>query len=272
MQADSVAHKALSPSPWNTQGAGNRRREWKSVERERERLEKKNYRRFRRAFGKQIAAVVGVLRDGEPPVRAAWDAIDKTESAMQEAYEAAYMEAGLFFANRTYGTLKAKPEIERSWIDRILHLVRHGIIAREIRRVQSHTKNLVRQIIQRGIEEGLSIPKIAREIRREWIDKESAISKVRATRIARTETVRASNYGSIEGARSAGEGVKKFWIATPDSRVRETHAEAENQDPIGLDDLFTVGSAQLKYPGDPEGPPEETIQCRCTIGYKTPEA
>jgi hypothetical protein len=34
-------------------------------------------------------------------------------------------------------------------------------------------------------------------------------------------------------------------------------------EPIPVDEPFIVGGAELMYPGDPAGPPEETINCRC---------
>ncbi len=37
---------------------------------------------------------------------------------------------------------------------------------------------------------------------------------------------------------------------------------AEAQGPIGMAQVFTNG---LKYPGDPDGGPEEVINCRCTL-------
>lgn len=51
--------------------------------------------------------------------------------------------------------------------------------------------------------------------------------------------------------------------STDDSRTRHTHRDAEGQRvPIG--EAFTVGGFSLRFPGDPSGPPQEIIQCRCT--------
>ena len=39
----------------------------------------------------------------------------------------------------------------------------------------------------------------------------------------------------------------------------------------GIGQQFNVGGALLAYPGDPNGPAEQTIQCRCTLALLTPE-
>jgi hypothetical protein len=36
---------------------------------------------------------------------------------------------------------------------------------------------------------------------------------------------------------------------------------------VALDATFDVGEAQLQFPGDPDGPPEEVCNCRCTMEY-----
>ena len=48
------------------------------------------------------------------------------------------------------------------------------------------------------------------------------------------------------------------------------HADADGQTvPIGQ--AFDVDGEQLVYPGDPGGSPENTVQCRCTVGFLTPD-
>lgn len=95
------------------------------------------------------------------------------------------------------------------------------------------------------------------------------VAASRAVTIARTEVVSASNAGSIAGARALSGHAPpvKIWMASLDARTRESHADADGQE-VALDEPFTVGGAQLDYPGDPAGPVEEVANCRCTIVYR----
>jgi SPP1 gp7 family putative phage head morphogenesis protein len=123
----------------------------------------------------------------------------------------------------------------------------------------------IRNIIKKGIEEGRTINDMSKTIKTMYLDQ---FSKKRAKRIARTETTNASNYGSLMGAKQSGVMVKKIWINTKDNRTRKTHIRAGSHKPIGLDEKFKVGKVLLSYPGDPSGPAEEIINCRCAVGYR----
>jgi uncharacterized protein with gpF-like domain len=89
--------------------------------------------------------------------------------------------------------------------------------------------------------------------------------------IARTETHGAANYGAGRAARETNLPLNREWIASGDERTRETHAEADGQI-VGMDEPFTVGGASLMYPGDPAGPAEEVINCRCSVGFIVDES
>jgi len=95
----------------------------------------------------------------------------------------------------------------------------------------------------------------------------------RSETIARTEVVRASNFGSMSAAMQAEDDfdieLKKIWIRTYDSRVRDAHAKAGSHKPIPLDEKFVVGGEKLLMPGDPNGSASNTIRCRCAIGYES---
>jgi len=103
----------------------------------------------------------------------------------------------------------------------------------------------------------------------EWFDQR--MPAYRRELIARTETIRASNAGSME--LFGGWGVKfKEWVATGDGRTRDSHMRAWEQyqeggdpGPIPMDQPFIVGGVAMMYPGDPNGTPAEFCNCRCAL-------
>lgn len=88
--------------------------------------------------------------------------------------------------------------------------------------------------------------------------------------MTRTETMTALNAGAFAGALDeqarTGDQWQKRWQATRDQRVRHTHHEADGQ-VRDLTKTFRIGEGRLQFPGDPQGPPEEVINCRCSARY-----
>lgn len=85
-------------------------------------------------------------------------------------------------------------------------------------------------------------------------------------RIARTTTTAVYNAAHTavgnDLQRQLGRPLRRMWIATQDARTRETHRKAHAQ-VIEAGDQFRVGRARLRFPGDPLGPADEIVQCRC---------
>lgn len=97
---------------------------------------------------------------------------------------------------------------------------------------------------------------------------------LRGETIARTETMAALNESQVEAMRQAVEGgvdpttIFKAWHSASDNRVRHSHQVMHGQE-VGLDERFQSPSgALLRYPGDPEAPAEEIINCRCWMETK----
>lgn len=90
----------------------------------------------------------------------------------------------------------------------------------------------------------------------------------RAMTIARTEAVGAHNAGTYAGhldlAKQLGGDWDKTWLATHDTRTRETHRRADLQT-VPLHSPFTVGGHPAMRPHDPRLPAEELINCRCSL-------
>lgn len=71
--------------------------------------------------------------------------------------------------------------------------------------------------------------------------------------------------GAVREAEARGDPAPfKAWLSTSDQRTRPDHVEADGQRTL-LTSPFIVGGAQLQYPGDPRGPANQTIMCRCTL-------
>lgn len=116
-----------------------------------------------------------------------------------------------------------------------------------------------------GIAAGESQPQLAQRVRDAL-----GVTLPRARTIARTESHGARNVAAaatlqrFEAAYGVGPGImRKQWQATEDERTRHTHNEADGQT-VQFADPFTVGGFSLAFPGDPAGPPQEVINCRCT--------
>lgn len=115
--------------------------------------------------------------------------------------------------------------------------------------------------IEQGLRDGLSIPDMAAML-------SSSLGDDRATLIARSEAISASNAGDLVGWRESGVAGSKTWLATMDDRCRPEHAEADGQT-VGLDEQFEVGGESCDYPGDPALSPENSCNCRCTMTADT---
>lgn len=86
------------------------------------------------------------------------------------------------------------------------------------------------------------------------------IKKARAGLIARTETHNATQYGTMQGYKQGGLRTK-IWVAVLDGSTRDSHAAVDGEE-RPIDRPFSNG---LMFPGDPKGPAEEVINCRCVI-------
>jgi len=94
--------------------------------------------------------------------------------------------------------------------------------------------------------------------------------RYRAETIARKETITSLHTAqefSMQQAIAKGvvdrSTVTYIWRTAHDKRVRETHRPMDGQVRAEGQSFITGGGAHLLYPGDPSGPPEEVINCRC---------
>lgn len=110
-------------------------------------------------------------------------------------------------------------------------------------------------------EEGYGIPETTELLRDEVFG--PATEGYQAERAARTEVISSSNHGAYDAYRDSAASTKT-WQATDDSRTRRTHNAADQQT-VPMDEPFSVGGFEAQFPGDPSLPPQERVNCRCTL-------
>lgn len=150
------------------------------------------------------------------------------------------------------------------WTSRYLNEVGNRLV-----RTPDEVYALVVREIERGITEGRSLDQVTEDVQRVLTASGTDYWPNRARTVARTETLGAVNAGvyraAVLDAEQRGDVAPfKTWIATDDKRTRPTHTAADQQRTL-MSEPFRVGGAQLLFPGDPRGPANEVINCRCTI-------
>ena len=139
-------------------------------------------------------------------------------------------------------------------------------IAQLVTRVSDSTKAEIRSIVERGLQEGLTVNEIQAALSRS-----QAFSLSRSLTIARTEATRAvsgGSYAAFQNAASQGVTVYQQWLSAGDAR--ESHRALGRTDPILVGEEFQIplgtkhaGKTAL-YPGG-FGVAAEDINCRCTV-------
>jgi hypothetical protein len=134
------------------------------------------------------------------------------------------------------------------------------------------TKNQIQQYLMKSVEEGLTLQETIKLLRT------AGITDYRAEMIARTETGRAANIGSMVGTAATGLVTMKEWIAARDNRTRRVPRDQFDHYhmdgiKVAYDEKFNVktkngGFEQMLHPCDPSGSAGDVINCRCTLGYE----
>lgn len=138
-----------------------------------------------------------------------------------------------------------------------------------LRHVPDEVYSMVVREVEEGIREGDGIPEVTERIQTILTATGTPYWANRARTVARTETMGAVNAGVFRAAQldaiARGDlAPMKLWLATEDTRTRPAHREADGQRTL-MDSPFRVGGADLMFPGDPRGPADQVINCRCSL-------
>lgn len=135
-------------------------------------------------------------------------------------------------------------------------------------RIPDEVANLVFAEITDAVNQGADVDEVARRVDRVLSYTASERWPARARTIAQTETTRAYGAGTlaagVEQSRLSGRVLQKRWDTRDDGRVRGSHEAVDGQ----VTDVmypFYVDGWPLMFPGDPSGPPENVINCRCSL-------
>ena len=140
--------------------------------------------------------------------------------------------------------------------------------------ITNTTKEQIRRFLIESAQKNYTLPETIALLRT------SGITDYRAELIARTETGRAANIGSMVGATSTGLVTIKEWIAAKDNRTRReprNHTDHLIMDGVKLpmEKQFQVPNNQvglgyelMDHPCDSKASAANVCNCRCTLGYE----
>jgi hypothetical protein len=230
-----------------------------------------------------FAAKVGPLR---PTVGISFDATDPAAAALMRAntlnfvreFSAAQREATRTALVDALGSGQSRQAAARAFRESI------GLTSNQRDAVESYRALLEggsRDALARALRDRRFDPSVEaaadgrRELTPDQIDRmvdryRARYLAYRAETIARTESVRVISQAreeafrqTIDRAGIAQEDTEQVWHAVEDNRTRITHRALDGQvQPFG-EPFVSISGAELRYPGDPLAPIEETVNCRC---------
>jgi len=203
---------------------------------------------------------------------------DMLPEASQALYTEMYRDTGVDFAANSFMTVKADTasKVSDIWEQKMEdYALTEG--AQSLRSIVDtkleEAKKIIRNLTNDAIALGLGADETAAFIEAGILDQWKIYGKWSSVRIARTEIISASNYGSLVGAQSTGLELRKVWLATPAGDFRKGHLELNGKS-VPLNRDFRVdsefGPSDMSFPGDKKAPAHQVINCRCSVRYQSP--
>jgi HK97 family phage portal protein len=240
---------------------------WRAMNQRVTRLERSMFRRAQNLLADQHRSIIDrltgnrgrrALRVTPPDTSQLFDAsfwFERTRTTLEPVIETTVMVAGqAAAADIGLAWDIMLPAVDRIITDRAEHLAAT---------ITDTTATAIADQLAEGVRLGESVDQLAARIDHlfdvTWAN--------RAETVARTEVIAAHNhsYRAVLDAGAAAGLVEEIeWVSTRDQRTRPDHREVDGQR-IPPNGRFDVGGELLAYPGDPNGSPENTINCRCTI-------
>ena len=240
-----------------------------------ERLESRLSSRYERVLRRELRGAADdaakAFRDSGDIAGAVMQHDARIERAIKSMYEEAYPLIGGRVAEALEQAKGYKPSEYKQF--RMSDAFRIGLqafverwAARKVTQISETTAAEFARIVERGVEDGLSLADTAKLI----ASRGREMSAYRAHAIARTEIHAAANAGALEAAKESGVVEMKEWIPVDDGRTRtldNSDFDHVNVEPVPIEQPFNVSGDLLMHPGDPNGSPGNVIMCRCAMGY-----
>lgn len=176
-----------------------------------------------------------------------------------------YKDVSYKWAHKTMlHTRRNKARQPMGFSERIIELMKkyYGIdLLNDAEGITETTRDVIRKILVQAEIDGIGFDDIVIRLA------DTALTKIRARLIARTEIVTASNGAAVIQAQQSGLTLNKIWIAARDNRVRYDHREV-NGHIVGMDEDFKVGNTLMSQPGDRRGGASNCCNCRCVVGFE----
>lgn len=194
-----------------------------------------------------------------------------------------YIDAGTVFGGKAYQLVKKQGKERKAMmpigyndelVQEIIRYFKLSLLNEAVMPITEKTKSNILKVLTDAQLNGVSINDIVDKLT------DTDLSRERSRAIARTETVKSSNYAAVQAVKKLGYDTMKIWISATDIRTRRQprdeadHLHANGQtvpmdEPFKIRDRNNPGNfVDMMQPGDPKGGAENVVNCRCTVGFE----
>lgn len=255
-------------------------RAWKTIDSKRNQWIRKNIREIKAEFNRERIAIKKALAqsDGQGTVPIAINQVlIERRPIWKEFLESLYQQVGIDFARSTFENVQKmadhvqefKTDQNETFFNLVQGYFEESGGVKLVKRITETTRDQLAVTLIEGLSVGESIFKLSQRVDTLYLDN---IIENRSKTIARTETIRASNFGAQKGAEQLTIPTKKRWLTTRDDRTRSLdrgdkfdHLVVDGQT-VDTEIPFNVQGEKLMFPSDTRlgATAANTINCRCT--------
>jgi hypothetical protein len=139
------------------------------------------------------------------------------------------------------------------------------------KQINENTKKELKKQLAEGVLNDESARQLQDRIKKAFNDGGLGDIGTRAGRIARTETMKSSNFGNQTAFKQSGVIDEKNWVPAL-INTRDAHkAPGLLDNPVPIDGVFIVDGEQMRYPGDSNGSAGNVVNCQCVVRPVVPE-